>query len=134
MKTEEDLLTEIVDGVAELGLKPAPLAPVVPMGFNGQIFLSLHTAEPRPGGNLHEASYAGYVRVDITSRLLNDQGAVENVDEIRFPQCTGGGETLTHIAIWKNNEMLLTGPMASPTYVDTGTWIQMAPHTLHITI
>lgn len=72
----------------------------------GQLFLSLHTADPGEGGNqgTSEVAYTGYARVGRNrasgaggfTRSGNSISPTENVD---FPACTGGSATATHFGI-----------------------------------
>lgn len=72
----------------------------------GQLFISLHTADPGEGGNqsTNEVSYTGYARVGRNrasgaggfTRTGNSVSPTENVD---FGACTAGSATATHFGI-----------------------------------
>lgn len=69
----------------------------------GQLFLSLHTADPGEGGNqsTSEATYTSYARVGV-NRASGAGGfsitgnAMALVSNMSFPAGTGGGGTATH--------------------------------------
>ena len=70
----------------------------------GQLFLSLHTADPGEGGNqsTSEVAYTGYARVGVArsgagfTRTGNSISPAANVD---FGTCTAGTATATHFGI-----------------------------------
>ena len=70
----------------------------------GQLFLSLHTADPGEAGDqtTSEVTYTGYSRVGLArtsgnfSLSGNQINLVANTD---FPACTAGTMTATHFAI-----------------------------------
>ena len=71
---------------------------------NANLYLSLHTANPGAGGNqsTSEATYGSYARQVVAHSsggftIASHSGT--NANAINFPVCTGGSETLTHIAI-----------------------------------
>lgn len=70
----------------------------------GNLYISLHTADPGEAGNqtTSEAAYTSYARVAVarSAGAWSVVGnAVDNVAAITFPQCTGGSSTITHFAI-----------------------------------
>jgi hypothetical protein len=72
--------------------------------YGSNLSVSLHTADPGEGGTLatNEADYTGYARVSVA----RDSGGwtvagnqASNTAEITFPECTGGTNTITHVAV-----------------------------------
>jgi hypothetical protein len=71
---------------------------------NGSVYISLHTADPGEAGTqlTSEATYTSYARVAVlrTSGGWTVSGATaSNAALIQFPQCTGGTNTITYVAI-----------------------------------
>ena len=70
----------------------------------GNLYLSLHTANPGEAGDQEtsETAYTGYVRVAVERDgngwevTANSAALQANAD---FPACTGGTETITYFAI-----------------------------------
>jgi hypothetical protein len=90
--TENDLLAKIFNNTA--------------ISWDGisNLFLSLHTADPGETGTqtTNEATYTGYARVSVsrTSGGWTVSGnTATNTALVQFPQCTGGTNTITHVAI-----------------------------------
>jgi hypothetical protein len=72
--------------------------------YGSNLSVSLHTADPGEAGTLatNEADYTGYARVSVA----RDSGGwtvagnqASNTAEITFPECTGGSNTITHVAV-----------------------------------
>jgi hypothetical protein len=72
--------------------------------YGANLYVSLHTADPGEAGDqtTSEATYTDYARVAVS----RDSGGwtvvaneAENVAEITFPECTGGTNTITHVAV-----------------------------------
>ena len=84
------------------------------------IYLSLHTADPTAGGSQtsSEATYTSYARIAV-SRSAAGWDIVSNVasndDLLQFPQCTGGTNTITHVAAGTLSsgagQLLYVGPL-----------------------
>jgi hypothetical protein len=72
--------------------------------YGSNLYLSLHTADPGEAGDqtTNEATYTSYARVavarDNTGWVVSGNQS-SNDDLLQFPQCTGGSETITHVAI-----------------------------------
>lgn len=70
----------------------------------GQLFLSLHSADPSEAGDqtTNEVAYTGYARVGL-ARTSGNFGLAANqinlVANADFPACTAGTVTATHFAI-----------------------------------
>jgi hypothetical protein len=72
--------------------------------YGSNLYVSLHTADPGEGGSqtTNESAYTSYARVAVArdSGGWNVTGnSATNVAEITFPECTGGTETITHVAV-----------------------------------
>jgi len=71
---------------------------------NGNVYLSLHTADPGEAGSqtTSEATYTGYARValsrDSSGWTVSSNQAV-NTALVQFGLCSAGSETITHIAV-----------------------------------
>lgn len=89
--TENDLMKFMFNGTA----MPS---------YGANLYLSLHTADPGEAGDqtTNEATYTGYARVgvarDNTGWVVSGNQS-SNDDLLQFPQCTGGSNTITHVAI-----------------------------------
>ena len=89
--TENDLMKFMFNGTA----MPS---------YEANLYLSLHTADPGEAGDqtTNEATYTGYARVgvarDNTGWVVSGNQS-SNDDLLQFPQCTGGSNTITHVAI-----------------------------------
>lgn len=70
----------------------------------GQLFLSLHSADPGEAGDqtTNEVAYTGYARVGL-ARTSGNFGLAANVISLvasaSFPACTAGTVTATHFAV-----------------------------------
>lgn len=76
----------------------------LPWDANTNLYLSLHTADPGEAGSqlTSEATYTSYDRVTVArgSGGFTVSGAtVSNTALVQFPQCTGGSNVITHVAI-----------------------------------
>ncbi len=68
------------------------------------LYVSLHTADPGEAGvqTTNEADYTGYARVAVTRNGAGwtvSTNTASNAAEVTFPECTGGANTITHVAI-----------------------------------
>lgn len=72
--------------------------------YGSNLYLSLHTADPGETGDqtTNEATYTSYARIavarDATGWVVSGNQS-SNDDLLQFPQCTGGSNTITHVAI-----------------------------------
>lgn len=71
---------------------------------NANRYIALYTADPGEGGsaNTNEAAYTSYARVTVTAATgfsAAASGSSNNTGLIQFPECTGGSETITYVAI-----------------------------------
>jgi len=72
------------------------------------LYLSLHTGDPGIGGSqlTSEATYTGYARVAVartSGGWVVSTNEAENAALAQFPQCTGGTNAITHVAIGTNS-------------------------------
>lgn len=72
--------------------------------YGANLYLSLHTADPGEAGDQesNEATYTSYARIAVardSSGWVVAGNQSSNDDLLQFPQCTGGSNTITHIAI-----------------------------------
>jgi hypothetical protein len=93
------------------------------------LYMSLHTADPGPGGNqtTSEAAYTGYARVAVarsTGGWTLTGETITPVATIVWPTATGGSETETFWGIGLSSTgtgtLLYSGPI-SPTIAVTST-------------
>jgi len=72
--------------------------------YGANLYVSLHTADPGEAGDqtTNECAYTGYARVAVSrdgAGWTVSANQAQNVAEITFPECTGGSETVTHVAV-----------------------------------
>lgn len=68
------------------------------------IYVSLHTADPGEAGTqlTNEATYTSYARVAVVRSGVGWTASANpcvNAAQITMPQCTGGTNTITHVAL-----------------------------------
>lgn len=66
------------------------------------LYLALFTADPTETGSIaNEATYTSYARVALVKATAwTDGGSTfSNAGLIQFPQCTGGSNLITHVAL-----------------------------------
>jgi len=88
--TENDVLKMILQGTD----------PAYRAGAN--LYLALFTADPTETGSISdEATYTSYARVALVKATAwTDGGSTfSNAGLIQFPQCTGGSNLITHVAL-----------------------------------
>lgn len=88
--TENDVLKMILQGTD----------PAYRAGAN--LYLALFTADPTETGSIaDEATYTSYARVALVKATAwTDGGSTfSNAGLIQFPQCTGGSNLITHVAL-----------------------------------
>lgn len=127
--TENDLVKFIFNNVA----MPS---------YGSNLYLSLHTADPGEGGDqtTNEANYTSYARVaiarDNTGWVVSGNQA-SNDDLVQFPQCTGGSNTITHVAVGTQSsgagQILYSGALNAPLSVSNLIQPQFAAGDLDIT-
>lgn len=109
---------------------------------NTNLYVSLHTADPGEAGNqtTSEATYTSYARVTVarTSGGWTVSGnTAQNTALIQFPQCTGGSNTITHVAVGTassgTGQILYSGALTSSLSVSSGIQPQFAAGALSLT-
>lgn len=99
------------------------------------LYVSLHTADPGETGNqtTNEATYTSYARVAVARSgsgwtVTNNQAV--NAALVQFPQCTGGSNTITHVAVGtaasSTGKLLYKGALSASLAVSTGIQPQFA--------
>lgn len=106
------------------------------------LYLSLHTADPTTSGNQtsSEATYTSYARVAVartSGGWTVSSNSVSNTALAQFPQCTGGTNTLTYVAIGTaatlTGKILYSGALSSSLAVSSGIQPQFAISALTVT-
>lgn len=72
--------------------------------YGANLYISLHTADPGEAGDqtTNECAYTSYARVAVSRDVAGwtvSANSAQNAAEITFPECTGGSETVTHVAV-----------------------------------
>lgn len=109
---------------------------------NSNLYLSLHTADPGEAGNqtTSEATYTSYARVTVsrsgTGWTVSGNQA-SNAALVQFPQCTGGSNTITYVAVGTassgTGQLLYSGALNASLSVSSGIQPQFAIGALTIT-
>ncbi len=111
----------------------------------GSFYVSLHTADPTAAGNQtsNEATYTSYARVAVarTTGGWTVSGTaptqVANVALVSLPACTGGTNTITHVAIGRassgTGEIISSQALSSSLAVSNGVTPQFAIGSLVVT-
>jgi hypothetical protein len=109
---------------------------------NTDLYVSLHTADPGEGGSqtTNEANYTSYARATVArsgSGWTVSGNQVENTALIQFPQCTGGSNVITHVAVGTASsgagQVLYSGALNSSLSVSSGIQPQFAAGALTLT-
>lgn len=91
--------------------------------YGSNLFVSLHTADPGEAGTqtTSEADYTGYARVSVSrdgAGWTVSGSEASNTAEITFPECTGGTNTITHVAVGTGStgatQILYSGALTAP--------------------
>lgn len=129
--TETDVLNKIFNNTS--------------LPFDGitSLYLSLHTGDPGEAGDqtTSEATYTSYARVAVSrsaSGWTVSGATATNAALIQFPQCTGGSNTITHVAIGtassSTGQVLISGALNSSLSVSNLIQPQIAPGSLTFTL
>jgi hypothetical protein len=95
---------------------------------DGDLFVSLHTADPGEAGDqtTNECAYGSYARVAVartTGGWTIAGNQVQNPAAITFPQATSGSETATHMGIGVAStaagKLLFSFPLGSSLAIST---------------
>lgn len=107
------------------------------------LYLSLHTGDPGVGGSqtTNEANYTGYARLAVVRTTsgwtVPSAGATENAALAQFDPCTGGTNTISHIAIGTassgTGRVLYAGALSANRSVSDGIQPQFAAGALTVT-
>ena len=109
---------------------------------NTNLYVSLHTADPGEAGNqtTSEATYTSYARVTVARNSGGwtvSGNTAQNTALIQFPQCTGGSNTITHVAVGTavsgTGQILYSGALTSSLSVSSGIQPQFAAGALSLT-
>lgn len=109
----------------------------------GQLYISLHTADPGEAGNqgTSEAAYTGYDRVGVARSaggwtVTGASGT--NAATIDFPEATGGTANVTHFGIGTSASgagmLLLSGELTAPLAISNGITPSFAAGSLSVTV
>ena len=111
---------------------------------DGVLYIRLFTASPSAGGDYtDEATFTGYAAQSIarnTGFTTIQGGGVKNTSAITFPECTGGSETITHVAVCRTatgvtaTDMIAYSALDTPTAISSGSILEFAVGSLDITI
>lgn len=118
---------------------------LVGSGTAGSLYVSLHTADPGETGDqtTSEATYTSYARVAVArttggwtvSGTAPTQAA--NTAQVSFPQCTGGSNTITYVAVGTassgSGKLLYSGALGSSLSVSNNITPSFAAGALVIT-
>lgn len=109
----------------------------------GNLYLSLHTADPGVGNDqqTNETAYTNYVRIAVVRTTsgwaVPSSGATSNAALAQFAQCGVTGATLTHVAIGTASSgagtVLYAGALSSSLTVSNGIQPQFAAGALDVT-
>lgn len=126
-QTETDVLAKLFNNTA------------LPFDAITNIFVSLHTASPGEAGTqlTSEATYTSYARVSVARSAGGwtvSAGTAQNAALVQFPVCSGGSNTITHIAIGTvtsgAGQILYYGALSASLGVSTGIQPQFNAGTL----
>lgn len=104
------------------------------------VHIGLSTADPTDDASgLAEPSSGSYARVSTAGGDWNAaaSGAIDNANEITFPEATGSWGTITHFALFdaaSAGNMIAHGALASSKAISSGDTASFAAGTLDITL
>jgi hypothetical protein len=110
---------------------------------NGNLFVSLHTADPGEAGSqtTSECAYGSYARVSVVRTNVGwtvSSNTATNASLIQFPQCTSGSETVTHVAIGTvtsgAGQIICKGALSASLAVSSGIQPQFSAGELDFTL
>ena len=108
----------------------------------GNLYLSLHTADPGEAGSqtTSEATYTSYDRVAVVrsgSGWTVSGNTASNAALVQFPQATGGSNTITYVAVGTASsgagQILYSGALNASLAVSSGIQPQFAIGALTLT-
>jgi hypothetical protein len=133
---ENDIMKLVFNGTAIANI--ADNAASSPLG---DLFLGLYTADPGEGGDqtTNEADYTSYARIPVVRTAVGwtvTGNQAVNAALVQFPQCTGGTDTITHVAVGTalsgTGKILYKGALGASLAVANGIQPQFAPGALAI--
>lgn len=110
----------------------------LPTATSGNFYLALYTADPTEEGTnpaTGEATYTSYARVAILRTIAagswqRSGNVVSNQAQISFPACTGGSNTITHLALVSSasgaGTIFYIAPLSASLAVSSGITPQIA--------
>lgn len=105
------------EAITELGDAGGLLPSVV----EGNVYICLLSQDPGEAGAItNEATYGAYARIAVprgATGWVEAAGQIQNINDLDFPECTGGSETLTHFGICKTltgDDMIFHGDLPYP--------------------
>lgn len=107
------------------------------------LYLSLHTSDPGEAGDqtTNEANYTSYARIAVARSAVGwtvSGSTVENAALKQFPQCTGGINVVTHVAIGTlasgAGQIIASGSLSSPLTISNLIQPQFSAGALQFTI
>lgn len=111
--------------------------------YTGNLYVSLHTADPGEAGtqSTSEAAYTSYARATVarTSGGFTVSGNVaSNTAIISFPEATGGTAAITHVGIGTSasgaGRLIASGAVTPTVNVATGVTVSFAAGALTFTL
>lgn len=103
----------------DVGLKPSDTL--------GVVFVALFTSDPGENGDItNEATFGGYERVSVprgSGSWVEQDGKIYNRNDILFPECSSGSETITHFGICKSktgNDVIYSGELRAKAMISAG--------------
>ncbi|MEO8273489.1 MAG: hypothetical protein ABI620_05450 [Chloroflexota bacterium] len=140
---ESDILSLIFKNAAATLIGDA--AGLLPSAAAGNLYISLHTADPGEAGDqtTSEAAYTSYARVAVARSGLGwtvsgtGPTQVANAALVAFPACTGSTATCTYFGVGTDasgaGKLLYSGALTSSLAVSSGITPQFAINALQIT-
>jgi len=109
---------------------------------NANRYIALYTADPGEAGTAttNECAFGAYARVAVvaaTGFTAAAGGSSSNTGLIQFVECSGGSETVTHVAIVETasgaGQIFYSGALTAPRNVSSGIQPQFAIGALVVT-
>lgn len=104
------------------------------------LYVGLSTADPTDDGSgLAEPSGNGYVRIQTSSSDWNTAsgGALDNANDITFPEATGSWGTITHFALFdaaSGGNILAHGALSQSKSISSGDTAKFAAGDLDVSL
>jgi hypothetical protein len=100
-----------------------------PSGAAGNLYVSLHTADPGEAGNqtTSEATYTGYARKAVartSGGFTRSSSTISNTATVQFDECTSGSNVITHFSIGVassgTGQIIVSGALNTPRTISAG--------------